>query len=140
MGLDFGSRRIGIALSDPEGTIASPHDSLERQGLAKDVAALCELAREREVGEIVVGLPVHLDGRRGPEAKAAREFAKRLAEATGLPVDTFDERWTTVEAERSLREGGRKGARRRQVVDAVAASILLRAWLERRQQRAGSPA
>jgi len=135
MGLDFGTRRIGVALSDPDGVIASPLVSLVRHGARRDVAALRELAREHEVGEIVVGLPVHLDGRRGPEAEAARAFARQVAESTGLPVDTFDERWTTVQAERALRESGRRGRKRREVVDAVAASILLSAWLERRRAR-----
>jgi putative Holliday junction resolvase len=135
LGLDFGSRRIGVALSDPDGVIASPLVSLERRGTEQDLAALGELVREHEVGEIVVGLPVHLDGRRGPEAEAARGFARRLAASTGLPVDTLDERWTTVQAERALRESGRRGRKRRQVVDAVAASILLGVWLERRRAR-----
>lgn len=135
LGLDLGSRRIGVALSDPDGTIASPLTTLERQGTQRDLAALGKLVTDRQVGEIVVGLPVHLNGRAGPEAESAREFAGRLAEATGLPVRLMDERWTTVEAERSLRETGRKGKKRRAVVDSVAAAILLRSWLARRPNR-----
>ena len=140
LGLDLGSKRIGVALSDPEGAIASPLTTLERKGGVRDLAALTELVRAHEVGEIVVGLPLHMDGRRGPEAEAAKRFARSLAEATGLPVDTLDERWTTVEAERALRESGRRGKKRRAVIDAVAASILLRTWLERRSRRTGAPA
>jgi putative Holliday junction resolvase len=136
LGLDLGSKRIGVALSDPSGVIASPLTTIERRGGERDLAAVGALVREHEVSEIVVGLPLHMDGRRGPEAEAAQRFARALATAVGVPVDTFDERWTTVEADRALRESGRKGAKRRAVIDAVAASILLRTWLDRRRGRA----
>jgi putative Holliday junction resolvase len=143
LGLDLGSRRIGVALSDPDGAIASPLTTLERRGGARDLAAVEALVREHEVGEVVVGLPLHMDGRRGPEAEAAKRFAAELRATLGVPVGLLDERWTTVEAERALRESGRKGKKRRAVVDAVAASILLRTWLERRRagaaRSAGSP-
>ena len=131
LGLDLGSRRIGLAVSDPEGRIAFPAGVLARQGREKDLAALRKLVREREVSRIVVGLPIHMDGRSGPEAEAARAFSSALAEATGVPVELLDERWTSVEAERSLREIGKTGSRRRAAVDTVAATILLRTWLER---------
>jgi putative Holliday junction resolvase len=88
------------------------------------------------VERIVVGLPIHMDGRVGPEADAARAFAHTLQEATQLPVDTLDERWTTVEAERALRETGHRGPRRRQLVDSVAATLLLQTYLARRQAEA----
>ena len=132
LGVDFGTRRIGLAVSDPSGTIAFPAGTLERRGLRRDLESLCALVKEREVARIVVGLPLHMDGRRGPEAEAAEKFATQLGEATGLPVDLFDERWTTREAERALAETGRRGRKRRQVVDSVAASLLLRAYLEQR--------
>jgi putative Holliday junction resolvase len=135
LALDLGSKRIGVALSDSEGAIASPLTTLERRSDLRDIATVGELVREHAVGEIVVGLPLHLSGRRGPEAEHARRFAGALAEATGLPVITLDERLTTVEAEHALRESGRKGAKRRAVIDAVAAAILLRAHLERRRAR-----
>ena len=134
LGIDLGTRRIGLALSDAGATIASPHDVLERRSNARDVAAIAALARERGVERIVVGLPIHMSGRRGPEAEAAERFAAALGRATSLPVELLDERWTTVEAERSLREmgqTGKRGRKRRQHVDAVAASILLRTYLER---------
>ena len=95
LGLDLGTKRIGVALSDAGGEFAFPNSTLERKGLERDLAALCELCREREVERVVVGLPIHMDGRVGPEAKAAQTFAGRLAEAARLPVDTLDERWTT---------------------------------------------
>lgn len=134
LGIDFGSHRIGLALSDPGATIAYPLQVLQRQGKRKDLAALASLVDEHAVERIVVGLPIHMDGRRGPEAAAAEAFAAALGRATDLSVDLIDERWTTLEAERSLREAGltgKRGRRRKEHVDAVAASILLRCYLER---------
>ncbi len=138
LSLDFGTRRIGLAVSDRDGRIAFPAGCLESQGKEKDLQALCALVEKREITRIVVGLPIHLDGRAGPEADAARAFARDVAEATGLPVEMLDERWTTLEAERALRELGKRGGtsraanrRRRGHVDAVAATILLRSYLER---------
>ncbi len=144
LGLDLGRRRIGLALSDPKGVIALPAGALRRRDLASDLESLRALAVEREVERIVVGLPIHMNGRLGAEAEAAQAFARALAEATGLPVDTLDERWTTLEAERALRATGRKARRRREVVDSVAAAILLRTYLARlanppdREEPAGS--
>jgi putative Holliday junction resolvase len=135
LGLDLGARRIGLALSDPLGEFAFPEGTLERRSLSSDLLALCELVRERGVGRVVVGLPLHMSGRAGREAEAARRFASRLAEASGLPVDLLDERWTSVEAERALRETGGRGRRARGErgrVDAVAATLLLRTYLARR--------
>ena len=136
LGLDLGSKRIGLALSDPELPIALPEGTLERKGLARDLAALKKLVQERDVRRIVVGLPIHMNGSKGPEAIAAETFARQLAEATGLPVDLQDERWTTLEAHRALRATGHDARARRAHVDAVAASLLLRVYLERR--RAGA--
>jgi len=152
LGLDLGTRRIGLAVSDPDCRLALPAGCLESQGMEKDLQALCALVEKREIARIVVGLPLHLDGRVGPEAEAARTFARGVAEATGLPVEMMDERWTTLEAERALREmgskrgGGARAARRSRAkssqraqrrqrgdVDAVAATILLRTYLERRR-------
>ena len=136
LGLDYGTRRIGLALSDPEARIAFPEKTLERRGRRRDVEEICRLVAERGGVGVVVGLPLHMDGRRGPEAEAAEAFARAVGEATGVPVELLDERWTTVEAERALRESGRKGKKRRAVVDAVAATLLLRTWLERRESLA----
>jgi putative Holliday junction resolvase len=137
LAIDYGERRLGLAVSDETGGFAFPAGTLERRGRARDLAALRALAAERGVERVVVGLPLHLDGRAGPEARAAEAFAAAVAEATGLPVETFDERLTTREAERSLREQGlvgRRGRRRREAVDAVAATLLLRSWLAREQR------
>jgi len=153
LGVDYGTRRIGLAVSDPGGAIAFPVGALESRGLRRDLEAFCALVREREVERIVVGLPLRLSGRRGPECDAAERFAAALREATGLPVDLFDERWTTLEAERTLRQSGegppgdrrsrrrrrggaRAAERRRAHVDSVAATLLLRTYLERRSRAA----
>ena len=128
LGIDFGARRIGLAVS--EGAVALPVRTLERRGLARDLDALAGLARERGVECVVVGLPLHMSGRRGPEAEAAERFAAQVGERLGLPVHLVDERWTSVEAERALRDGGRRARDRRGRVDAVAATLILRSWLE----------
>lgn len=140
LGLDLGQKRIGIAISDEDASIAFPDGALESAGPRKDVAAVAALCSERGVGCVVIGLPRHLDGREGPEAKAAREFADALHRATGLPVETLDERWTTLEAERILHAQGRKKKRQRGVVDSVAASIILRTYLDLRRNRAADAA
>jgi len=132
LALDYGARRIGMAVSDPAGEFAFPAGVLERESLARDLAALAELAREREVQRVVVGLPVHLDGRRGPEAEAAERFARELGQATGLPVELLDERWTSREADRAMRAVQPRRRKREQAkLDAAAAAILLRTFLER---------
>jgi putative Holliday junction resolvase len=131
LGIDHGSKRIGLAVSDPGGKIALPAGTLESRGFERDLAAIRAIVEERQVERIVVGLPIHMDGRSGPQAEAARAFAERLAGELGLPVDTMDERWTTKEAERALRATGRKGKKKRAVIDSVAATILLRTYLER---------
>jgi len=135
LGLDLGSRRIGLALSDPDARIASPAGHLDRKGTTRDVRALCDFVREHEVGRIVVGLPLHLDGRAGEGARSAREFAARLERESGVPVELQDERWTTIEAERAMSEAGprspKKRRRQKGAVDAVAAALILRTYLER---------
>ena len=132
LALDYGEKRIGIAVSDPEGAFAFPAGVLERRGHEKDLEALGELAQEKGVVAIVVGLPLHMDSRAGPEARAARAFAAALEAATGLQVALLDERWTSREAERALREvQPRRGKRRRARLDDAAATLLLRTWLER---------
>jgi len=133
LGIDYGSRRIGLAVSDPDRIFAFPAGFLERHGKERDLAALCRLAEEREVVQIVVGLPIHMNGREGPEARATRAFAEDLRRETGRSVDLLDERWTSREAERALRDSGRR--RERGDVDAAAATLILRTWLEREARR-----
>jgi putative Holliday junction resolvase len=135
LGLDLGEKRIGLAVSDEDARIAFPAGVLVRKSERQDFAALRKLVEERGIGRAVVGLPLHMSGRAGPQAEAARAFAATLAEKAGIPVDTLDERWTSVAAERSLRETGRRTIERhgKGVVDEVAATLLLGAYLERLQ-------
>jgi putative holliday junction resolvase len=141
LAIDYGERRLGLAVSDEAGEFAFPAGALERRGGRRDLEALKALMAERGVARVVIGLPLHMDGRAGPEARAAEAFAAALGSATGLPVDTFDERWTTREAERSLREQGfvgRRGKKGRENVDSVAATLILQAYLAR-PDRAAAP-
>lgn len=136
LGIDLGSRRIGVAVSDATGTLASPYEVVARSGdRARDHRTLAALADELEVERIVVGLPLSLDGSLGPAARGVLDEVEELAATTAVPVETYDERLTTVTAERTLREQGRKGRERRDVVDMVAAAVLLQAWLDGRDRR-----
>lgn len=133
LGIDFGSRRIGLAVSDESERIALPLEPMESRSAREDLAQLHLLVRERGIDRVVVGLPIAMDGRRGAQAEAVGRFAEALREELALPVDLLDERWTTREAERALEGGSRKGRRKKKaVLDSVAATVLLRAYLERR--------
>lgn len=131
LALDYGTRRIGLAVSDAEGSFAFPAGFLACSGRRRDLAALGELIAERGIQAVVVGLPLHMDGSRGETALAAEAFANEVAESTGLPVELIDERWTTQAAERALGESRSGRKKRREAVDATAATLLLRTWLER---------
>jgi putative Holliday junction resolvase len=134
LGIDYGAKRIGLAISDPEGRVAVPLETFER---SDDRAAARYLARvvEREgVGGLVLGEPRRLDGGRGEQAERVQRFARRLEAATGLAVELVDESLTSVEAERRLREAGVDPAARSGRVDAVAAQILLEEVLARRRR------
>jgi putative Holliday junction resolvase len=133
LGLDLGEKRIGLAVSDDEGRIAFPAGFLERKGRRRDFAALRTLVRERGIESAVVGWPLHMSGRRGPEAEAAERFARELSLALEIPVELLDERWTSVAAERALQETGRRVKQRkgRGEVDAIAATLLLATHLDR---------
>ncbi len=131
LALDLGSRRIGVAVSDPSGTIASPHAVLERTGdTRRDHRAVADLVAETGAEVVVVGLPLSMTGERGPAARAAAAEITELAAVLPVPVVTHDERLTTISAERSLRGAGVRGARRRERVDKVAAAVILQAWLD----------
>ncbi len=138
--MDLGTKRIGVALSDSAGTMALPYEVVIRSGdEATDHRRLLALATEAEVETIVVGLPLSLDGRQGPAARSALEEVARLASVAEVPVVTFDERLTTVTAQRGLRQAQMRGRDQRKVVDKVAAAVLLQAWLDgQRTQRGGS--
>ncbi len=129
MAVDLGSARTGVAVSDELGMLAQPWKTLPggEASLEAVVAAVGELSP----GRILVGLPRNMDGTYGPAAEAARAFAENLRARVTCPVDLWDERLTTVAAQRSLRESGRKARDQRGVVDQVAAQILLQSWLDR---------
>ncbi|MDQ1386357.1 MAG: putative pre6S rRNA nuclease, partial [Actinomycetota bacterium] len=133
LGVDLGERRIGLALSDPSRTVASPHDVLRRSGdPAADRRVIVALALDVGAGVIVVGLPLSLSGKSGPAARAARAEVEAIRAIAGdIEVVLHDERLTTVTAERALIEGGVRRDARRQVIDKVAAAVMLQSWLER---------
>jgi putative Holliday junction resolvase len=135
MALDVGDKRIGIALSDEGGLIASPRDTLQREGLETDIDRLIEMARNEEVGEILVGMPISMDGTEGPQAKKVRKFIHALSERSEMPVVPWDERLTTVAAERALLEGNVSRGKRRKVIDKVAAAYMLQGYLDYRSER-----
>lgn len=129
--MDLGTRRIGVAVSDADRRVASPIEVLERSGSrAEDHRRLAALAAEWEAGTLVVGLPLSLDGSRGPAAHLVEEEVEELRRHTGLRIEVIDERLTTVEASRQLRSAGVGSREGRKVVDMVAASVLLQAWLD----------
>jgi putative Holliday junction resolvase len=130
LGLDLGSRRIGVAVSS--GTVATPHAVLQRAtDRAADHAAVATLVADLGVERVIVGLPLSLDGTIGPAARSAAEEAAALGDVLPVPVETYDERLTTVTADRSLSSLGLRGRARRGVVDKVAAAVMLQAWLDR---------
>lgn len=135
LGIDLGSKRIGVALSDSAGTLATPYEVVARSGSREqDHQRIKALADEAGAECLVIGLPLSLDGAVGAAAQAAMSEADELAAATGLPVELWDERLTTVAADRDLLALDLKAPARRRVVDKVAASIMLQAWLDHRHQ------
>jgi len=128
--LDVGEKRIGIALSDETGTIAQGKGIYRRRTLEEDTANLAEKAREWGVERIVVGLPLNMNGTEGEQARAVREFARALEEVAGIPVELWDERLTSVEAERVLLEADLSRRKRRRMRDELAAVLILQSWLD----------
>ncbi|MGH7469482.1 MAG: Holliday junction resolvase RuvX [Longimicrobiales bacterium] len=135
LGIDFGSRRVGLALSDPTATIAQPLPTLKRRiGKRPPVAAIASLALEQQVSEIVIGLPLTLEGEESEWSAEVRAFGAKLAERTSVTVAFIDERMTSVVAERTVRSLGLKRSERerKERVDATAAVLILQAYLDRR--------
>lgn len=130
VGLDVGERRVGIAKTDETGTLAVPHGVYERRSFLEDVDFLSRLLTEMGVEAIVVGLPLNMDGTEGEQAQKVRALAEAVAKKAGLPLFFVDERWTTKEVERAMREAGEKPSRRREKVDALSAVLILQGWLE----------
>ncbi len=136
LGLDIGSRRVGVAVSDELGLTAQPVLTLTRKGNPReDLRSLARLARRFGVAGIVVGLPLQLSGEESPQARRARVFAGELGKLTGLPIYFEDERLTSQEAHAILYQAGRKRQTHRRVVDQVAATVILRGFLERQGTR-----
>lgn len=131
LGLDVGTKTVGLALSDVTRIIASGLTTLARSKFAADAKRLLEIAGEHGVGGLVIGLPVNLDGSEGPRAQATRAFTRNLAKLTPLPMLLWDERLTTAAAERSLLEADVSRRRRAEVIDKVAATLILQSALDR---------
>lgn len=131
LALDLGKKRIGLALSDPLGITAQGLPTLQRTNIREDLAALAALVEEREVTLILMGNPLHMSGHEGRQAVYTHEFAERLGERTGVEVCFWDERLTTVAAQRVLKESGISIEKRARAVDRLAAVILLESYLDR---------
>lgn len=129
MGVDFGDARTGIAVSDLLCSIVGTTTVIHSRNMEKTIAEITAMVSGSDIGEIVVGLPKNMDGSEGVRAELCREFAKRLREATGLPVQLWDERRTTVEAHNILSQHNYHGKKRKDTVDAVAASLILEGYL-----------
>lgn len=132
LALDHGTKRIGVALSDEMGWIAQPLETYERRSLEADVAYIRRLVDQHEVAEVVMGLPLRLSGRVGPEAEQVQMFIETLERALPVPVVAWDERLTTKAAEQFLIEGNVSRKKRKGAVDRVAAALLLQSYLEAR--------
>lgn len=129
MGIDYGDARTGVAISDLLCTIVGTTTVLPSRNPEKLMADLVRLTKENQIGEIVVGLPKNMDGTEGSRAQLCREFAQTLEDATGLPVTMWDERRTTVEAHNILSAHNYHGKKRKETVDAVAASLILEGYM-----------
>ena len=131
MGLDVGSKTIGVAISDPLGITAQGFEVIRRKGIEKDFARLSELINEKEVDTIIVGLPKNMDGSLGPQSDIVMEFISLLKERFDMPVEMWDERLTTVAAEKMLISADVTRARRKKVIDKMAAVLILQGYLDR---------
>jgi putative Holliday junction resolvase len=130
LALDHGTVRIGVAISDELGMIAQPLEFIPAEPLAGFLERLKHLVADREVGRVLVGMPRNMDGSYGPAADKVNEFVRQLREALSVPIQTWDERLTSVQAQRMLREAAVKGAKQRQKIDQMAAAILLQSYLD----------
>jgi putative holliday junction resolvase len=137
--LDLGTRRIGVALSDSDGTVATPYETVHRSGdRRRDHRRIAQLVDETDAEIVVVGLPRSLDGSVGPAARAILEEVDEIGATVGAEVVTWDERLSTVQAERSMQAMGVRGGARRQIVDQLAATVILQSWLDAGEPRGSS--
>lgn len=137
LGLDVGERRIGIAVADERVRVALPVTVVERSDLPVDLDGIARLVQEQEAEAVVIGLPISLNGTLGPQAQAVKAFGQELSGRLSLPIEYWDERLSTVEAERRLASAGRRGPKARARRDAAAAAIVLQGYLDSQAQ--GSP-
>jgi putative holliday junction resolvase len=135
MALDVGSRRIGVAVSDPLGITAQGLDTIQRENKRRDLEALRRLLSEYQIREVVVGLPLRLSGAEGTQSEKMRRFAEDLESHFGVTVHLWDERWTSTEANRLLRETDLSIEKRAKAVDRMAATLILQSWLEAHPHR-----
>lgn len=138
LGLDLGSKNIGVAVCDPGWMVASPNATLVRSTFRTVASKIREVAEDRNAGAVVIGLPRNMNGTEGPKCQSARAFAANLARSAEAPVLLWDERLSTVEAERSLIDAGASRKRRREVLDKVAASIILQGAIDRLRHAGGA--
>jgi putative Holliday junction resolvase len=138
VGIDLGRRQIGVALSDGLGLTAQPHSTIHRRGGAPDLQAIAEVVARNEAGLVVLGLPLDPEGNEGTAARSARAFAERLRAVLPVPVEMIDESFSTVEAEEVLLAADLSRARRKQVIDKLAAAVILQRWLDQKKP-AGTP-
>ncbi len=131
MGLDLGTKTIGVAVSDRIGAVATPLETVKRKKFTLDAARMQEIIQQRDIGGILLGLPRNMDGTEGPRCQSTRAFARNLAQLTDLPIGFWDERLSTVAAERALLEADTTRKRRAEVIDHVAASYILQGALDR---------
>jgi putative Holliday junction resolvase len=140
LGLDIGERRIGVAVSDPTGAVATPLVVLDSRDVLRDPTPLARLVEDYEAEGVIVGLPLTMAGEEGPQAVEVRRYADALASRLGVPVTLWDERLTSVQARRSLAEAGLDEREQRKAVDMVAASLILQNYLDARRVADGGPA
>jgi putative Holliday junction resolvase len=138
IGIDLGTRRMGVAVTDGLRLTAQPHATLARHGGQRDLDAIAAVVRQFDAERVVLGLPLSPEGEVGRAARSAQAFAERLRAALAIPVDLIDESFSTVEAEAVLLQADLSRARRKEVIDRLAAAVILQRWLNR--ERAGTPA
>jgi putative Holliday junction resolvase len=139
IGLDLGTKTIGVAISDRLLSVASPYETIQRKKFGLDAARLLEVIAERQLGGIILGLPRNMDGSEGPRCQSTRAFARNLARLTDLPIGFWDERLSTVAAEKALLEADASRKRRAEVIDNIAASYILQGVLDRLSHMRAAP-
>ena len=136
VGVDYGTRRLGFAVSDPTGMLASAHCVRIVRGVKDAAQAVIEICREQEAEKLVLGFPLNMDGSSGPIAEAVQAFRDKLVPRLGIPIELWDERWTSKSAEDALIEAGTRRDQRKQLIDKVAAQIMLQHYLDAQAAKA----